>query len=182
MGKVIAFEWVSVDGVFDANYMEEWFFPYNSPGRQKIIKETYQQADAYLMGRETYEMLAPHWSQLSDEDEGGVAGLLTNTPKFIASDGSAVAHWGETTILEDAEAEVKKLKQKMDNIMIIGSSLFAESLAQAGLIDEYWLLVHPFIMGVGRTFFREGMKTPVQLVEAKELDQGILLLRYRVKK
>lgn len=183
MGKVVAFEWISVDGVFDANYMEDWFFPYNSPKRQQFIKETYQQADAFLMGRATYEMLAPHWAQLPDDEELGVAGILTHTPKFIASDGGQVADWGDTTMLTgDMEAEVKKLKQKKDTIMIIGSAKLSESLAQAGLIDEYKLLVHPFIMGVGRRFFGEGMKTPVSLAEVKELDQGIVLLHYRVKK
>ena len=183
MGKIIAFEWISVDGVFDANNMEQWFFPYNTPARQQFIKETYQQADAFLMGRTTYEMLAPHWSQLSDKEERGVAGILTHTPKFIVSDGSAVADWGDTTIIKgDVEAEVKKLKHDVENIMIIGSSTLAESLAEAGLIDEYKLLVHPFIMGTGQSFFREGMKTPMQLAEVKKLDQDLLLLHYRVKK
>lgn len=183
MGKLVAFEWISIDGVFDADYMDEWFFPYNSAGRQKIIKTTYQQADAFLMGRNTYEMLAPSWSAMSDDDMDGVAGVLTNTPKFVASSGSAIADWGETTILEgDVVAEVKKLKDKMGAVMIIGSAELADSLAAAGLIDEYKLLVQPFVMGTGRKFFSEGMKAPVKLVEVKELDQGILLLDYQVKK
>lgn len=183
MGKVTAFEWVSVDGVFDANNMDQWFFPYDSAERRKFIKQTYQQAGAFLMGRTTYEMLAPYWAELPDDDKDGLAGVLTHTPKFVASDGAQVADWGDTTILEgDIIAEVKKLQHKIDNIMIIGSAKLTDSLARAGLIDEYKLLVQPFVMGSGRQFFSEGMKTPVQLAEVKELDQGILLLHYRVKK
>ena len=183
MGNLVAFEWVSVDGVFDADLMDEWFFPYDSPERRKFIKETYQQADAFLMGRTTYEMLAPYWSQLSDEDEDGIAGVLTHTPKFVASDSPSIAHWGDTTTLKgDIKTEVKKLKHEVGNIMIIGSATLAESLAQAGLIDAYRLLVQPFIMGTGRRFFREGMKTHMQLAEVKELNQDMLLLHYRVKK
>lgn len=49
-------------------------------------------------------------------------------------------------------------------------------------MDEYKLLVQPFIMGTGKQFFREEMKTPVELAAVKELDQGILMLHYRVKK
>lgn len=183
MGKLIAFEWISVDGVFDANNMDQWFFPYDSAKRRIFIKETYQQADAFLMGRTTYEMLAPYWAELPDDDKDGLAGVLTHTPKFVASDGESVADWGDTTILRgDIEAEVKKLKRDVGNIMIVGSATLAESLAKVGLIDEYKLLVQPFIMGTGKSFFREGMKTPMHLAEVRELDQGMLLLHYRVKK
>ncbi|BDA78171.1 riboflavin biosynthesis protein RibD [Leptospira kobayashii] len=183
MGNVVAFEWLSGDGVFDADFMEEWFFPYDSPERRKFIKETYREANAFLMGRNTYEMLAPYWSQLPDEDMDGLAGVLTHTPKFIASHGPQVAHWGDTTILKgDIKAQVKKLKSEVSNIMIIGSATLAESLAQVGLIDEYKLLVQPFIMGTGKRFFTESMKTPLELVEVKKLHQDMVLLHYRVKK
>jgi dihydrofolate reductase len=183
MGKLVAFEWLSADGVFDANYMQEWFFPYDSPERRKFIKETYLQADALLMGRNTYEMLATYWAELEDDAQDGLAGTLTHLPKFIASDGGAVADWGETTMLKgDVEAEIEKLKGKMGTIMIIGSAMLAESLAKAGLIDEYKLLVHPFVMGTGRHFFSEGMKTPMQMTGVKELDQGTITIDYRVKK
>lgn len=183
MGSLVAFEWVSVDGVFDANNMDQWFFPYDSVERRKFIKETYQQADAFLMGRTTYEMLAPYWAGLPDDDKDGLAGVLTHTPKFIASSGAVVADWGNTTMLSgDIISEVKKLQNKMNNMMIIGSATLVESLARAGLMDEYKLLVQPFIMGTGKQFFREEMKTPVELAAVKELDQGILMLHYRVKK
>ena len=52
----------------------------------------------------------------------------------------------------------------------IGSAKLAESLAEAGLIDEYKLLVQPYIVGAGRHFFAQGMKTPVELAEVEELD------------
>lgn len=183
MGNLVAFEWTSVDGVFDADLMGDWFFPYDSAERRKTIKEVYQQADAFLMGRATYEMLAPYWASLPDDDKDGLAGVLTHTPKFVASSGPEVAKWGETHLIKtDIEAEIRKLKQTNKNIMIIGSAKLADSLARAGLIDEYKLLVQPFVMGTGRQFFGEGMKAAVQLSEVKKLDQGILLVDYQVKK
>jgi len=30
MGKLIAFEWMSLNGVFDADTMNEWWVPYNN--------------------------------------------------------------------------------------------------------------------------------------------------------
>lgn len=183
MGKLVAFEWTSVDGVFDASNMDQWFFPYDSADRRNFIKKTYEEADAFLMGRTTYEMLAPYWAGLPDDDKDGLAGVLTHTPKVIASEGSTVAAWGETTVIKgDIVAEVTKLKNETDTTMVIGSALLAEELAKAGLIDEYRLLIQPFIMGTGKQFFSEGMKTALELIEVKELDQGILLLDYQVKK
>lgn len=183
MAHLVAFEWVSLDGVFDADNMDEWFFPYDSLVRRLAIKEAYQQADAFLMGRNTYEMLAPYWSGLPDDDKDGLAGVLTHTPKFVASNGSLVADWGDTTILKgDIETEIKKLKQEVGSIMIIGSATLAESLARAGLIDQYKLLVQPFVVGSGRRFFSEAMKTGLQLVDVQKVDQDVLLLEYRVQK
>lgn len=183
MSKLVAFEWMSIDGVFDANSMDEWFFPYDSAVRRQAIKETYEGADAFLMGRTTYEMLAPYWSELPDDDKDGLAGVLTHTPKFIFSDGSSVADWGNTTILKgDVEDEVKKLKNEFGNIMIIGSAILAESLARVGLIDEYKLLVQPFIMGSGRQFFSEAMQTPLKLTSVNTIDQNVVLFHYRVEK
>ena len=163
--------------------MGEWFFPLDSLERRKFIKQTYQGADALLIGRTTYEMLAPYWAGLPDDENDGLAGVLRHMPKYVVSDGAIVAEWGDTTILKgDIEAMIKKLKHEVGNIMIIGSSALAESLAEAGLMDEYMLFVQPFIMGSGKTFFRKGMKTPVELVEVKKLNQGILFLHYQVKK
>lgn len=183
MANLTAFEWVSLDGVFDADNMEEWFFPYDSAERRKAIKETYLQADAFLMGRATYEMLAPYWSGLQDDDKDGLAGVLTNTPKFIASSGDVIADWGETTILgENVEDEIKNLKGQYESILIIGSATLAGSLARAGLMDGYTLLVQPFIVGSGRQFFDQNMKAPLHLTGVENVDQDVLLLRYSVKK
>lgn len=182
MGTLVAFEWMSLDGVFDADTMENWFFPYDSRERRLAIKETYQQADALLMGRNTYEMLAPYWSSLADDDKDGLAGVLTHTPKFIVSSGDIVADWGETTILEDAEESVRKLKTEHKNIMVIGSAMLATSLAQAGLIDEYILLVQPHIAGTGRHFFNEAMQAPLKLLKTRTINDELLLLNYSVNK
>lgn len=182
MGHIIAFEWTSADGVFEADSMGEWFFPYDSLARRQLIKKTYEQADALLMGRTTYEMLAPYWAPLADDGQDGLAGVLRNTPKFIVSTGSEIADWGETTLIKtNAEAEITKLKEAK-KLLIIGSAKLAESLARAGLIDEYKLLVQPFVMGTGRHFFSEGTKTALELAGVEKLEQGMLLIDYRVKK
>jgi len=65
MRKVVASAWITLDGVFDAASMPEWFLPYHTDERGKIISEWIMACDTYLLGRTTYEMLAPHWSALN---------------------------------------------------------------------------------------------------------------------
>ena len=64
MRKLVVSEWVTLDGVFDAHTMEQWFNPYHSDDRAGYIQETVLAASAFLLGRVTYEMLAPYWSAL----------------------------------------------------------------------------------------------------------------------
>jgi hypothetical protein len=50
------------DGVFDADAMDQWFLPYHGDDGVETIKEWIIACDIYLLGRTTYEMLAPYWS------------------------------------------------------------------------------------------------------------------------
>ena len=61
MRKIVVSAWMSVDGVFDADTMPQWFFPFDSIERQQYITEGIMQCDTILFGRTTYEMLASFW-------------------------------------------------------------------------------------------------------------------------
>ena len=61
MRKLIITEWLSLDGIFDADLMNQWWMPFDSPGRQQYIQETINQCGIMLYGRKTYEMLFPYW-------------------------------------------------------------------------------------------------------------------------
>ena len=70
MRKLIVSAWVSIDGVFDAETMPEWYNPFDSEERQEYIRDGILAADAILFGRKTYEMLAPYWSSLKNNEMG----------------------------------------------------------------------------------------------------------------
>ena len=70
MRKLVVSAWVTLDGVFDADTMEQWFNPYHSDDRAEYIKEGILACDAILFGRKTYEMLAPYWSSLRNNEMG----------------------------------------------------------------------------------------------------------------
>jgi dihydrofolate reductase len=144
------------------------------------ILEQYSQGDIYLLGRTTYEMLWPGWSKQTTGD--GPGPLLNRMHKVVVSTTLPEAPWKESTILRDnVVAEIAKLKQQPGkDIIIDGSATLVQSLQGTGLIDEYRILVEPFIMGRGRRFFAEGMAmSKLRLVESKTLHSGTLALIYQ---
>jgi dihydrofolate reductase len=182
MRKLIVSAWISLDGIFDAELMNEWFNPFDSESRQDYIRNGILACDAIMFGRKTYEMLAPYWSAQKN-NEMGVADKLNNAPKYVVSKTLKSADWNNSTIIGDNLVnDIIKLKQQPGNeIQIEGSAKLVASLAKANLIDEYRLLVHPIIMGKGKGFFKEGFSTNgLRLTKTEPLDNGVIALYYEV--
>lgn len=80
--------------------------------------------------------------------------------------------------------EIARLKEQPGgDVLIAGSATLAKSLMEAGLIDEYRLLVHPIIMGRGKRFFKDGMHTEaLKPVRIESLPLGVTLLHYQPEK
>ena len=179
--KLVVSEWMTLDGVFDADKMEHWFTPYDSEDRRAYITESVLGCDALLLGRTTYEMLAPHWSALRNNEEG-LADKLNSVSKYVVSSTLKKAEWDNSIIIKDEVVEeITRLKQQPGHeIQIEGSATLVKSLMEAELIDEYRFLVHPIIMGSGKRFFKDGMDaTKLKLVKTKELDLGVVLHCYQ---
>lgn len=184
MRKLWVKAWITLDGVFDAGTMGLWWPPANETPedftkRIDYIAEEYSQGDTYLLGRTTYEMLYPGWSQDTTSKLGS---LLHNMKKFVVSNTLTSAPWeGSSIISGDMIAEITKLKQQSGNDIIIdGSATLVQSLMGTGLIDEYRFLVQPFIMGKGKRFFPEGMPpTTIKLVESQVLSFGSMALVFQ---
>jgi dihydrofolate reductase len=182
MRKLVVKEWMTLDGVIDAESMDQWWAPYDSPERRAHIKGSLERSDAYLLGRVTYEMLAPYWSALPDEAEGGVAGLLNHLQKYVVSSSLARVDWQPSSIIRgDVVEAITQLKQQPGkDILIDGSATLVRSLMATDLIDEYRLLVQPMMMGTGKRLFTDEMPSArLQLVDAKTLSLGVMALTYQ---
>ncbi len=183
MRKIVVKEWMTLDGVFDADTMDQWWNPYDSAERQNYIIEGYSRGDIYLLGRTTYEMLWPFWSTQTNDD--GPGQILNRMKKYVVSTTLKTAPWKESTIIKgNVVEEITKLKhQPGKDIIIDGSASLVQSLMGTDLIDEYRFLVQPVIMGKGRRFFTDRMpQTKLRLVESKTLSLGVLALTYQSDK
>ena len=180
MRRLIASEWMTLDAVFDADTMQEWFSPFDSVAKNEYIRESITGAGALLMGRVTYEMLAAYWPQQLN-DANGPAGNINSMEKFVVSSQLEKAGWNNSKIIsKDIAGEIKKLKQQKGNeIQIPGSASLVQLLMKENLIDEFRFLIHPVIMGSGKRFFKDGMKTAgLKLVKTQAIDKGVVLLCY----
>ena len=184
MSKLVVSEWVSLDGVFDADTMKQWFHPYDSKDRQQRITELVLASDAFLFGRVTYEMLAGYWPNVknNDKDDLEIANRLNSSPKYVVSSTLKQFEWSNSTVINNSVVkEITGLKQQPGhNILVFGSATLVESLMDADLIDEYRLLVHPIIMGSGKRAFKDGMATTkLKLGETTTLSSGVISLCYQ---
>lgn len=179
--KLIAMEWVTVDGVFDADTMDTWFNPYLTDERSRCITERIQSSGAFLIGRTTYQMFAAYWPALKN-DEFGIAGRMNGLPKHVVSRTLPAADWNNSHIIrDDVAGAVRALKgQAGQDILLPGSATLLWSLLPLGLVDEVHLLVHPIVAGKGKRLFRDLPEaTRLELLDSRSLAAGVLSLRYR---
>ncbi|HSC47657.1 MAG TPA: dihydrofolate reductase family protein [Gammaproteobacteria bacterium] len=137
-----------------------------------------------LFGRVTYEMMEQYWTRPEVErDDPTVARPMNELPKLVASRTLKKAGWGRwdnATVTADPVQAVRELKAQAGGDMVIfGSGGLVSTLAEAELIDEYRMIMNPFILGQGIPMFR-GMKkrVPLKLVASDIFDKNVVMLTY----
>jgi dihydrofolate reductase len=160
--------------------MGQWAAPYFSEERDEFIRGVVLGADALLLGRTTFDIQAWYWPNQKN-DKYGIANHKNNMAKYVVTSTPLQAQWHNSNIIQGhVVEEITRLKQQPGkNILIEGSAVLVQSLAQADLIDEYKLLIHPALAGSGKRFFKEGLElTRLELVESKPLRLGVIAVSY----
>jgi dihydrofolate reductase len=158
-----------------------WSFPYFSDDMGDVISDAFADAEAFLLGRRTYEIFAASWPSYPDEGDP-IASRLNTLPKYVVSTTLEEAAWGPTTIIRgDVPAEVAKLKQEHSGeLQVHGSAGLAQTLHAHGLIDEYRIFIEPIVLGTGKRLFEPGATpTSLRLVESRSMGKGAVLAIYR---
>lgn len=179
MGKISVTQFLSLDGVMETP--EKWHFPYLTEDFQADVNADILASDAMMMGKNTFVGFAGLWSTQTNE-QFPFADKLNNGLKFVVSSSLEKAEWNNSRIIRDITTEVPKIKQEISGkIGVTGSAQLVWSLMKADLIDEYWLTVHPIVVGSGIRLFPEGINTSkLQLTESKTYSSGVVGLRYQV--
>ncbi|HZY35160.1 MAG TPA: dihydrofolate reductase family protein [Mucilaginibacter sp.] len=168
----------SLDGCVDHTkfYPDEETFAY--------FTQLTRDADTFLYGRKTYELMVPYWPDAAKEDPADeFARAFDAVEKIVVFSQSLDSAQGEKTkiIRTGLMDEVQKLKQQPGKNIFTGGVNLASQLAALGLIDEYHFAVVPIIVGEGRRLF-EGInlqeKLKLKLVESTVFKSGAVILRY----
>ncbi|RSN28195.1 dihydrofolate reductase [Amycolatopsis sp. WAC 04169] len=185
MRKLIVTENCTIDGVIEL--AGDWFSPGDTdPDVDQsdvlaTLQEQRENADAFLLGRVTFEDMRGYWPHQT-EDTTGISAYLNTVNKYVVSSTLTEPEWENTTVLSGGlRSEIENLKAaEGKDIATTGSISLVRSLIAEGLVDEYRLFVYPVVVGEGRRLFDGATGVPkLRLVEEKAFASGVVLLRYR---
>jgi len=172
MRKLRVFNNISLDGYFtDKNNDMSWAHT-NDPEWNEFTAQNAKGEAELLFGRVTYDMMASFWpTPMALENFPQVAKAMNRMTKYVFSKSRDKLDWENSKLMKgDLVAEVKKLKSESGpDIMIFGSGTIISQLTDDGLIDEYQIVVHPIVLGKGRTMF-DGVKNNLRLKRTKSME------------
>ena len=161
-----------------------WQAPVSDESDGAQIGAGIQAMDALLLGRRTYDIFAGYWPFQLDGPASDIARKFDAIPKYIASRGTPELTWRDSHLLgDDLTAELAALRERHQEIHVIGSINFARTLVAGGLFDQLNLWVYPIVLGAGKRLFpADGPPASLELLAAEAPSKkGAVLLRYAWK-
>ena len=153
---------------FGGNDLEEW---------NKAALDEALRAEAWLLGRRSYEFFALRWQPRTGE----LADRLNRLPKYVVSSTLNDPEWNNSTVLNgDVATEVLNLKRELGGEIVVPASYqLGRTLIQHDLVDELRLVIFPVVLGAGERLFGEtNDKKPMRLIDTKTLGDGLAYLTY----
>ena len=179
MGQIRVHEFISLDGVIDD---PTWTMDFGfAPKMGEAIGSAMGGCTGILLGRKTYEMFAPAWSERTAEDDPG-APFMNDTTKYVVSSTLNEATWMNSEIIGGYDpAVIHRLKDDHDgDLYVSGSGTLVRQLLDDGLVDQLHLFVYPCTRGPGSRLFAEQAKAAnYSLVTCVRYENGVLYLNYR---
>jgi dihydrofolate reductase len=180
MGNIHVHEFMSLDGVIDTpSWTAEYGF---DPGMGEVVGTTTARCQGILLGRTTYEMFEPGWSNRTVEDDPG-APFFNDTTKYVVSSTLTDPTWRNSTVIGSYDADrIRRLKDEVGDLYVSGSGTLVRALLADGLVDELQLFVYPLTRGEGpRLFPADAPPVTLSLATSQSYDNGVVYLNYRPK-
>jgi dihydrofolate reductase len=189
MGKIVMSgpQNVSLDGVIqdpdgaEGFELGGWFVQHGGKDLEPWSAIALQEAlgaEAWLLGRRSYEFFGSRWRPRTGE----LADRLNGMPKYVVSSTLEQPDWNNSIVLKgDVVTEVSKLKEELEGEIIVPASYrLGRTLIEHDLVDEVRLVVFPVVLGAGERFFGEvSAKKTMRLTDTKTIGDGLVLLTYQ---
>ncbi|NNU28582.1 dihydrofolate reductase family protein [Isoptericola sediminis] len=147
------------------------------------IAAAYEDTDALLLGRRTYDIFADYWPHQEGGQDNSIATLFNRVPKYVASRGRPDLGWaGSTQLGPDLPAAVREIRERHDKVCVVGSLNLVQTLLHERLADTLDLWLHPLVLGAGKKVF-DGGEVPAGLTllgPPEASPHGVVHLRYGI--
>ena len=189
MRKLVLAMAMSLDGfIGDAQGKGDWMFRTQGPVGRAFVTGKIGEAGLHIVGSNTFKQWITFWPAQT----GPIAEVMNQTPKAVFSrsgdprpktqkHGDA-NRWAEAEwISGDLVAEIERLKTGDGKLILAqGGIAFAQSVAANGLVDEYWITVHPIALGNGLPLFNKlAHMLPLTVIETQSFPTGASWTAYR---
>jgi dihydrofolate reductase len=178
VGAIHVHEFISLDGVIDA---PTWTFDYGfHPKMGEAIGAVTERSRGILLGRTTYEMFEPAWSNRTVEDDPG-APFFNDTMKYVVSATLTTATWRNSKVIGPYDRDaIRSLKDEVGDLYVSGSGTLVRAMLADGLVDELHLFVYPLTRGSGpRLFPDDAAASTLSLAACESYENGVVYLAYR---
>ena len=186
MRKVVALEFVTLDGVIQAGGGPQedtsggfvyggWLAPFSDHVLGTVMKGQMNMPFDLLLGRKTFEIWGPYWPR-----QTFWPGVNTAT-KYVASNTLTSHEWQPNVFLSgDIAEKVSKLKQQPGpNLHVYGSANLLQTLFKHDLVDELWLKICPLTLGTGKRLFVGGtIPARFKVTDSKVSSTGVIIVNY----
>jgi len=142
--------------------------------------------DLTIFGRKTYEIMVPYWPDVlkdpsAEKSDRDFAEKFTAMDKIVFSRTLTHAEANTRIIRANIADELLRLKNEKGKKISVGGVNLAEQLMALGLVDEFYFVILPIVVGKGRrlledTELRERLK--LKLVDSKTFQSGAMALHY----
>ena len=183
MRKVIFMMQVSLDGFFEGPEQDlSWHLVDDE--LHSHFNDELRTMGAFLDGRVTFELMADFWPT-ADQDPSSTPAMVEfakiwrDMPKIVYSRTLERADWNTTVVRDVVADDVLALKAQPGGDLALGGADLADTFRRLGLIDEYWIYVHPVLIGRGNPLFKSADdRTALTLAGTRAFGNGVVLLRY----
>jgi dihydrofolate reductase len=185
MRKIIVLSIITLDGVMQAPGAPKedtsggfkyggWAAPYDDEVSGKVMQKEMQPADL-LLGRNTFKIFESFWPEHAEYWPG-----VNEVTKYVLSNTLEKSDWQNCVFIKGV-ADIEKLKRSDGaDLKIWGSSKLIQQLLQHDLVDEFWLNIHPIILGKGKKLFDDSaMPAAFTLVESTTTPSGVIMVNYK---
>lgn len=171
MGKLVESTFVSLDGVI--SNPQEFSPPYWDDEHMAYARKLLWDADALLLGRDTYEAFAEAWPPRAGSND--YTDRINEMPKHVASRTLEEANAWNASVLEGDTAEAVARLKEGANLLKFGTGELDRTLMEHRLVDEFHFWVFPVVVGSGDRLGDGFDTTHLKLLDTSTFESGIIV-------